>query len=428
MWDGEKYILLSARNKRVIRLSKELLVLPSTKARLEDIGFFKNPEQRKNNVARLGLILTTACNLKCKYCYVINDYSPHFMEAEYAIRILKEYSKKNYDELHLSFFGGEPTLNPGALKTSIEYVENHWDKYIFHITTNGTAETSLYDYLISKDFYFTLSMDGTPKINSVQRPYSKKSNGNYLENILGHFVRNDVLFQIRVTVTSLNLGHFPEFIKYCADYGVKYIHFEVVSTNSTNSHLLPSKTDYINVLMKAIEVASKNDIFLINSAYMNLLTPCDHFCRSVAGEKILYTPDKYISLCYKIQSHKTKYTDFIIGKYSSVKDSFEIDRERISKMKNLSVYSYSECKDCFAKSICAGGCPERNITSTGSLGKIDKWICSIKKMLIHDAIIKIYNHSKAGKESAILGNNYYEFKIHEKSRGGENERKERVIC
>lgn len=430
IWDGEKYIVFSPSAKRIIRLSEKLLYQASTKTKLQDVGLFRETKEaiQKEKIARLGLILTTACNLRCKYCYVIYDHKPLHMEKEYAIRILKEYAKRQTNAIHLSFFGGEPTLNFDVLKASVEFAENHWKDCNFHITTNGTAEIPLYDYLIAKGFYFTISLDGISQYNEMQRPFSDGSvQGNQPNNVLDHFVKKNVVFQVRTTVTSLNVGHLPAFVQYCADNGVRFLHFELVSTNSENSDLLPETEKYIGCIDQAITLAAKNGIFLINSAYMNLLTPHSYFCSSVGGEKILYTPDMGMTSCYKVQSLKTSCSDFIIGKYNQNNDSFEIDIPQRARMNYLSVDSYGECKNCFAKSACGGGCPHRNLIATGSLYEIDPLMCTIKKRLIHNAVIQIYKDSKKYKDCVLFGHNYFESTVHQMI-GGEDGREKSVAC
>ncbi len=430
IWDGEKYIIFSPYKKSLVRFSENLLLDSKIHSKLDAMGFFNVEDSCKSsNVARLGLILTTACNLRCKYCYVIYDHKPLHMKKDYAVRILEEYAKRQTDAIHLSFFGGEPTLNFDVLKASVEFAENHWNDCNFHITTNGTAEIPLYDYLIAKGFYFTISIDGVSQYNEMQRPFSDDlAQESQLNNVLDYFVKKNVVFQVRTTVTSLNVGHLPAFVQYCADSGVKFLHFELVSTNSEDSDLLPDTEKYIGSIDQAITIAEKNDIFLINSAYMNLLTPHSYFCSSVAGEKILYTPDMGMSSCYKVQSLKTSCSDFIIGKYNQNSDSFELNISQCARMNYLSVDSYSECKNCFAKSTCGGGCPHRNLKATGSLNEIDPLMCTIKKRLIHNAVVQIYKDSKKYKNCVLLGHNYFESTVHQMSGGEDGRREKNAVC
>ena len=227
----------------------------------------------------------------------------------------------------------------------------------------------------------------------------------------------------------MNVEYFPDFIKYSAEQGVKYIHFEAVSTNPDNRYLMPDKAVYVESVKRAIDVADKYNVFLINSAYMNLLTPCDRFCSSVAGAKILYGPDGTMSLCYKVQSAATANRDFVVGSYNVITDKFEVDYETIQKMKALSVDAFAECEFCFARLICAGGCPNRNFSTTGDFSKPDPWMCSVKKELIRDAIFRIYSNSRENKRSVLLGSSYFESMVNEKHKGDGHGRKERIaVC
>ena len=51
------------------------------------------------------------------------------MSKEYAIRILKEYLKRNSERLRLSFFGGETTFHRDIIKAAVEFVKLNWGNF-----------------------------------------------------------------------------------------------------------------------------------------------------------------------------------------------------------------------------------------------------------------------------------------------------------
>jgi len=413
VWDGKKYLIFSPYAQKIAELLPQQLDEPSSKKKLEDMGFFERLQNKNNEeIAKISLSLTTDCNLNCRYCYVENKDKPVYMQPEFAIRALKETIKSPIKKIYITFFGGEPTLNMPVLETSLDYIKSSGIKGKFHIVTNGVISQKNLDYLVDNRFTFTVSMDGTPEINDVQRPTKSKSTpSKEIIKTINTLVQEGNHFQIRMTITNFNVNHITQAIEYFASLGVKFVHFEPVSIAKNNfpaKFSIPNADIYIKNVISALDKAEELGIYVINSAYMNLLTPSKHFCTLTGGERFLFTPDGGVSLCYRVQNPDDAFKDFIIGKYNSKADKFEIDPLKLRKFANINVNAFKKCENCFAKYICGSGCPYRNFTQTGSFQKVDNWMCDVKKELIHDAIIRIYESSKRSKESVVLGTNIFE--------------------
>lgn len=161
-------------------------------------------------------------------------------------------------------------------------------------------------------------------------------------------------------------------------------------------------------MLSAVDEAEKLGIYIINSAYMNLMTPSTYFCTMIAGEKELYTPDGAISMCYRAQTKKSRAQEFISGMYDAVTDRFQRDMNRDTPLNRLEVNDEKPCSDCPARYICAGGCPYRNEEETGNFLGIDEWMCYVKRALVHDAIMRIDNSINTGNIPVILGQAVFE--------------------
>ena len=330
------------------------------------------------------------------------------MTPEYAIRIIKEKITPEVEEIYLTFFGGEPTLNMETLKASVEYVQNIGVKANFIINTNGTLSNHDLDYLIEENFTFVVSSDGVPKINDKQRPMlSGVKSSEEIEQTIRRLVETNALFKVRATVTGKSILYLKESIGYWDSLGVKFAHFEPVA--SSNKEIkYPSQEIYVEQVVGALDEAEKVEMWIISSPFMNLLTPSTYFCTTVAGEDELYTPDGSISLCYRVQEYDHPFKDFIIGKYDVNMDSFNKYSDRINLLKKIDVSTKSNCNNCAAKYICSGGCPLRNKVETGSYMGIDGWMCYIKKALVHDAIIRIDRALDKGQVPIIFGESIFE--------------------
>lgn len=417
IWDNvnEKYIIFSPYALKVARISKPEIAIPIVKEKLEKEGFFGIPSKAEDNnkILKFALIITTNCNLRCDYCYSYPNSTHLDMTVEYALRIIKEKIRSDTERVYITFYGGEPTLNMETIKAVVSHLEK-MDKIVyFLIVTNGTSSDEDIDYLINKGFKFIVSSDGTPDITNNQRHVAKDMLlSKHIEKTILNLVQNGVTFQVRATLTSRNLNSLKEGFSYWASLGVKFVHFEPVSLSKEsirkNSNHYPNPEEYVENVILALDEAEKLGIYVISSPYMNLLTPSTHFCTTVAMEKELYAPDGAISACYQVQGRKHPLQAFLIGEYDKDSDSFIYYEDRKKKLKNIKVADDEPCSSCFAKYICAGGCPLRNKRETGDMKGIDDWMCFVKKILIHDAILRIDRAISKRQVPIVFGESIFE--------------------
>ena len=81
---------------------------------------------------------------------------------------------------------------------------------------------------------------------------------------------------------------------------------------------------------------------------------------------------------------------FILGKYDSNSREFVFYHDRIQTLRSRNVDSISNCRDCFAKYTCAGDCPVRGYTQSGSLFDTTKNTdrCQINQELVKNNLLE----------------------------------------
>jgi uncharacterized protein len=135
------------------------------------------PLQEISHTYALTLNLTQACNLRCRYCYVEKPASaPAYMSentARQAVDWILGFS--DLEAFGISFYGGEPLLNYPVLKSTIEYAsaraqEAGLPEVEYHLTTNGTLLTDeaiafLRDWRIN----VMISIDGPASVHDKMR-------------------------------------------------------------------------------------------------------------------------------------------------------------------------------------------------------------------------------------------------------------------
>lgn len=431
LWNGipavfykNKYIIFSPYAKKITSLTKQELSNKKIFEKLKKQKFFGNPKRKVDDRLTITLYLTPDCNLNCIYCFDDCGESSEsctrriaqkqFMSPDRAIELLKKVLK-NYDKfipnkkikLRIHYFGGEPTLKFDTIKKVVEFLEKKKINTIHEISTNLVTSKEKIDYMILKKFHFAISCDGPPKINNKQRPFKYSSNvgpSKHLEKIIKHLTKNNAKIRTKVVVTEYNLKQMPEIVEYLVSLGVNHIRLEpflldgraeVNGLKSVNPEI------FVKYFLRATKTATKltkkydKRIWVSNWAISNLFEPKDFFCNITKGNRIAIMPNGIISKCVR-NLHSDESSPFIVGK---INNEIKINNNKIKALKNFSVDNMPQCKNCFAKYICSGNCPNENLTFSGNFNIPAKHKCEIAKKLIKALIIKMHENSKHSSPS-----------------------------
>jgi len=416
LYEDGNYLLFSPYSLSFAIIKQRELFDPTVKRCLKRLNFFGNPFKPRNfsRICKLVFILTNDCNLLCHYCYMFGGEGKRLdMPLEMAIRALNlSVSNHRVDQLRISFFGGEPTMAFDKIQKIVRLAKGLGVNLAFHISTNGITNKKILDYLVQEKFLIGVSMDGPPYLNDLHRPrLDGSSSSGKVESTIKYLAKKGARFLIRATVSSLNVNKMTESLEYWASLGAKYIHFEPVNMSgraSTGYIQPPDADDYINNFKKVLDKAEELNVYIISSPFMNLLTPSVYYCSPSGGETLLFTPDGAISKCYEIQTCNYNHSFFIVGEYDHRTKSFSFDDERCQFLRKFIVQNYTECRECYAKYLCGGGCPLRNYIATGTHFKVDPYSCKIRKELIREAILRLRRSTQTNRISPVLGINAYE--------------------
>ncbi|MDA3799868.1 MAG: radical SAM protein [Kiritimatiellae bacterium] len=335
---------------------------------------------------QVTLSVTNHCNLDCKYCYVkAGDWEEENISPEKVRKIVgKEICSG--DEASFLFFGGEPLLNTDAIYETRDILRKIPDVTAYLLTiSNGTFPECEYKQLIDSGIMVSISCDGPPEINAQNRSSISQSE-RVIDNIR-FLVREGAIFKVRMTVTKDNIKNLSETVRYFSDLGVKYLHFESISPYKLGKFEYPfSATEFSDAVKRAIDVAGETGMSLINSAFMNLLSPSDKFCQASHSNQRVYS-NSYVSPCLRIQQESK---DF--------KPLCDIDRTFVS------VDDKQQCSECDIKYFCGGGCPYINYAiNYGLLDIPDAWGCDYRRKIIPFIIEHANSCATANKLSPVLG-------------------------
>ena len=190
----------------------------------------------ESEIERLVLILTSQCNLQCRYCYqtakraLTMDQST--LRASLDLALTSSSSK-----IELLFVGGEPLLEWPLILEAVSYVSQNAPsgKHLgFEISTNGLLMTEeMAAFLDQHKFKIQLSLDG---IESAQN-FRGKGTFSFLDHLLDRLRENrSSLFTSRLRVSTVQI---PSTIPYFAD-SIQYLIRKEVCEIGISPSITPS--------------------------------------------------------------------------------------------------------------------------------------------------------------------------------------------
>ena len=369
----------------------------------KDIYEGKNLDLKKRDsvVKALCLHIAHTCNLNCEYCfagqgkYHGEDALMSFEVGKQALDFLVKNSgtRKN---LEVDFFGGEPLVNFEVVKQLVKYarsIEKENNKHFrFTLTTNGVLlNDDVIDFLNEEMDNVVLSLDGRKEINDAKR---KNINGDGSYDIIvpkfKKFVekRGNKEYYMRGTFTRNNLD-FTNDIFHMADLGFTELSMEpVVSSEETDYSLREEDLDKIyeqyEILAKEMIKRKKEGNPFTFYHYMIDLSEGPCIYKRITGcgsgtEYLAVTPNGDFYPCHQFVGDKK----FLMG---NVKDGIA-NKELRDEFKLCNVYSRKECKDCWAKLYCSGGCSANSYHTTGSINNVYDFGCKLFRKRIECAIM-----------------------------------------
>ena len=120
------------------------------------------------NRVELQLLTTLRCNLKCSYCSLgVGDVLGSQRNVTYSLDALDAFiaTHLNGHEIYVTFYGGEPTLNPDLM---IEVMQRH-PGFRFQLQTNGTLLDGLPDRVLARLSNVLVSIDGGEQVTDGHR-------------------------------------------------------------------------------------------------------------------------------------------------------------------------------------------------------------------------------------------------------------------
>ena len=358
-------------------------------------------EHHEPVVKALCLHIAHDCNLACRYCFAEEgEYHGHrelmtYETGKQALDFLiaNSGSRRN---LEVDFFGGEPLMNWQVVKDLVRYGREqekiHNKNFRFTLTTNGVLlNDEIMEFVNQEMGNVVLSIDGRKEVHDHMRPFPKGA-GSY-DLILPKFKkfaesRHQDKYYVRGTFTHYNLD-FSKDVLSLADQGFKQISVEpVVAPDEADYAIrredLPQIFEEYDALAKEMIEREKEGNGFNFFHFMIDLTggPCVYKRLSGCGsgtEYLAVTPWGDLYPCHQFVGTE----QFLMGNVWEGIKTPEIQKE----FRHCNVYTKEECKKCFARFYCSGGCAANSFNMHGTINSTYEIGCELQRKRVECAIM-----------------------------------------
>lgn len=352
-------------------------------------------------IKALCLHIAHTCNLNCSYCFASQGkYHGEralmsFEVGKRALDFLIENSGTRRN-LEVDFFGGEPLMNFDVVKQIVAYarsIEKEKNKnFRFTLTTNGMlVDDDVIEFANKECHNVVLSLDGRKEVHDhLRKTVSGKGSYDIIVPKFQEFVkkRGNRGYYVRGTYTHNNTD-FTNDIFHMADLGFTELSMEPVVCSPEDPYALtyddlPVLFEQYEILAKEMLKREKEGRPLTFYHYMIDLTggPCIYKRISGCGsgtEYMAVTPWGELYPCHQfVGDPKYSLGNIYEGvTNTAIQDEFKL----------CNAYARPNCKDCWAKLYCSGGCAANAYHATGSITGIYEYGCELFKKRMECAIM-----------------------------------------
>lgn len=352
-------------------------------------------------IKALCLNIAHDCNLRCSYCFADEgEYKGcrGLMTAEIGKKAIDFVLEKSGPRKHIEvdLFGGEPLMAFDTVKEIVEYGKVRGKEYgktiRFTMTTNATLlNDEIMDYLDKNMGNIVLSIDGRKEVNDNVR-VRIDGTGSY-DSIIPKIKKmveirdKSKQYYARGTFTRKNTDFFQD-IMHLANQSFDEISIEPVvlpedSPLSLREEDLPMIFEqYDKLYDEMIKRHKEGNEFKFYHFNIDLQGgPCVYKRISGCGaghEYVAITPHGDIYPCHQFVGNEK----FKMGNL----DSVELDQNIAMEFKNAHIYNKPQCRGCWARFYCSGGCQANNYNFNGDIHIPYELGCKMQKKRIECAI------------------------------------------
>jgi uncharacterized protein len=358
-------------------------------------------KERNTVIKALCLHVAHTCNLSCDYCFA-SQGKYHGERALMSFEVGKQAidflvaNSGTRRNLEVDFFGGEPLMNLEVVKQIVAYarsIEKEKNKnFRFTLTTNGLLlNEEVTDFLNRECHNVVLSLDGRREVHDrLRRTPVGQGSYDIIVPKFQEFVkqRGDREYYMRGTFTHNNVD-FTKDLFHMLDLGFDKLSMEPVVCSPDDPYALTEAdidTLYEQYELLAEDMLKRQSEGKSYTFYHYMLDlehgPCVYKRISGCGsgtEYLAVTPWGELFPCHQFVGD---------GKYS-LGDVWKgvTNTEIRDEFKLCNAYARPDCRDCWARLYCSGGCAANAYHAAGTINGIYEYGCRLFKKRMECALM-----------------------------------------
>jgi uncharacterized protein len=306
------------------------------------------------------------CNLACPYCFVGRGRFHHGeggdegLDPRLAGRLIEVLPRALPDvgSFCIHFYGGEPLLNPEAMKAAVDAAGSSTRSFHFSVTTNGTVHRpEIFSLLKRGRFSVILSIDGPPRIHDTLR---RTQEGKPTHAVVLRFLKRLKEEGLHVRGSSVVRRGWPlrEAVRYLHSLPVDLIKAQAVRLPPDHpiSLTTPEREQYfqdLKDLARTLVHGLRKGVYLkddrFDSRVMQVLGRIRRTSFCGAGRSVLgLAADGTVLPCALLAGFPDAGLGRIDGPVSWVREGRRWADSHGPR---------PECRECWALPLCGGGCP-----------------------------------------------------------------------
>jgi uncharacterized protein len=317
------------------------------------------------------LLMTSACNLRCTYCYARGGEDARYRMSWLLARTTIDTAYRNArlrgrNHFSLTFHGGgEPTLNWKVLVTAVEYAKRKDLPCEISMATNGVWSERQRRFILQHFSSLSISFDGVREVQDAQRPRAN-GKGSFSEVIrtIHDLDEHGIRYGVRLTAVPDSFDRLAESIDMlCKETRCKTMQVEPCYSEKRGTYIDPSPEEgdaFTRAFLAAFQVAAEAGRTLFYSGARPWVVS-SAFCRAPENALVV-TPEGDIVTCF--ETHDKRHpllSDFAVGQASS--SGMKVEMSAVRRFAETQEKRRKACEGCFCYWHCGGDCAARCLAS-----------------------------------------------------------------
>lgn len=361
---------------------------------LHPVGATSQPVQPPPETLTAWLHLTSACPLRCSYCYVPKTAETMDGATGRAAvaTLFRTAEQHGIRQLTLKYAGGEPALCFPLIRQIHDYARQQADAtgielHAVVLSSGVGLPPAMLDYMRDTDVRLVLSLDGIGAAHDVQRHF-QHGRGSFAEvaRSLEDALAAGLQLSLSITVTDHNVDRLHETVAFALERGVRF-HLNLYRSHAqfpqaTQPALLTDQARIIAGIRAALALIETHlpEQRIIDGLLDRATFGQPHTLTCGAGYNYLVVDQQgRISRCHMDMAQPL--TDL------QADDPLQAIQNDTTHNLNIAVDDKAGCGDCPWRYWCGGGCPLFTLRTSGSAA-VKSPYCQIYQAL-YPAILRL---------------------------------------